>query len=119
MNKNDIWLMIIILMISSISIVSFSILKKEENKVAKIYYDKNLIKTVDLNIDQTFTVNGYNGEIYIEVKNEKIRVNEEQSPLHLCSKQGYISSSLETIVCLPNKIVIQIESNDSLDTIAR
>ena len=51
----------------------------------------------------------------IEVKNKKIRVITENSPLHLCSKQGFISKSYETIVCLPNKIVIKIENDKNLD----
>ena len=49
--------------------------------------------------------------------NKSAKVVEEKSPLHLCSKQGYISKSYETIVCLPNKIVIKLESNDDLDVI--
>ena len=42
----------------------------------------------------------------------------EDSPLHLCSKQGYISKSYESIICLPNKIVIKLENNSDIDVIA-
>ena len=48
-------------------------------------------------------------------------MDEEESPLHLCSKQGFIEESYESIVCLPNKIVIKISSKKKkdLDTILR
>ena len=52
------------------------------------------------------------------VKNKKIKVLKEDSPLHLCSKQGYISKSYESIICLPNKIVIKLENNSDIDVIA-
>ena len=62
---------------------------------------------------------GYNGEVVIFAGQGKIKIEEENSPLHLCSKQGYISASYETIVCLPNKITIKIEAIDSLDTVVK
>ena len=34
------------------------------------------------------------------------------------AKQGYISKSYESIICLPNKIVIKLENNSDIDVIA-
>lgn len=117
LNKNDILLIIVLLIIS---IICIFILNKNDkkNKVATVYYNNELIKTIDLNIDKTYEIEGYNGIVKIKVKNQKIKVLEEKSPLHLCSKSGYISKSYETIVCLPNKVVIEIEGND-LDTVVK
>ena len=47
-------------------------------------------------------------------ENGKVKVLEENSPKHLCSKQGFIENTHESIICLPNKIIIKIEDN-SLD----
>ena len=56
----------------------------------------------------------------IEVLDYKIRVVEENSPLHLCSKQGFIDKSYETIVCLPNKVVIKLVSDsEGLDGVVK
>ena len=56
-----------------------------------------------------------NGNVKIKAGNGRIKVIEETSEKHLCSKQGYIEESYETIVCLPNKIVIKITSGEKYD----
>lgn len=114
MNKND-CILIIVLIIVSICIFGLFKLKEKDGSIAKVYYENELLLTIDLTIDDIYKVKGYNGFVKIEVNNKKIRVLEEESPLHLCSKQGYISKSYETIVCLPNKIVIKIEDQMKLD----
>jgi len=112
MNKKDIILILIIILISFLLIMNKN--KKQAN-IAYVYYDNDLILQIDLSKDNTYKVNGNNGEVVIEVKENKIRVNEENSPYHLCSKQGYISKQGESIVCLPNKIIIKLPNND-IDT---
>lgn len=116
MNKHDIWLIVIILIISLLFIFIKRINYKDSN-YAYVYYENKVIKKIDLNINDIYTVNGYNGSVVIEVKDKKIRVIEEESPLHICSKQGFISDNTP-IICLPNKIVIKIENKTSeLDTV--
>lgn len=116
MNKND-WILIIAL--GLLILFSFTFLKHNDSiKYAYVYYENDLILKIDLNIDETYIVEGYNGPVKIRVENRKIKVEEENSPYNLCSKQGFISSTYESIVCLPNKITIQIQGSD-LDTIAR
>ncbi len=117
-NKFDIILIISIICISSI----FIIINKNNSKQgtnALVYYDNKLIKTIDLSVDKIYNVKGYNGNVKIIVKDNKIKVDKENSPHHLCSKQGYISKSYETIVCLPNKIVIEIDSKKDIDTVVK
>lgn len=120
MNKDDLKLVFILLIIVFISLIGFKLIDKKENKKAIVYYENKEVLTIDLNENKEYTVDGFNGKVNIVVKDGKIKVEEEESPLHLCSKQGYISSTYETIVCLPNKITIKIDSSeDSLDTIVK
>ena len=117
MNKSDIKLVLILLGISVIGIIVFKLFSKNGGS-ALVYHDGELIKTIDLSINDRYVVNGDNGDVVIVVSNGKIKVDEENSPLHLCSKQGYISNTYESIVCLPNKIVINI-SGDELDAVVK
>jgi len=104
MNKSDVYLILFLLLIS---IVLFLLFKTDKNiKYVNIYYENKLIKRVDLSVDNTYVVSGYNGEVVVEVKNNMIRVKEENSPLHICSKQGFANGSIP-IICLPNKIIIK------------
>jgi len=120
MNRNDLKLIIMLLMLVGICLIGFKIFEQKGNKKAVVYYENDIIKTIDLSKDDKYQVDGYNGKVNIVVKDGKIKVESENSPLHLCSNQGYISDSYETIVCLPNKITIKIETKDkNLDTIVK
>ncbi|MDD2490479.1 MAG: NusG domain II-containing protein, partial [Bacilli bacterium] len=113
MHKNDMILIVIILIIALIIFIVPKINSNQGNKIANVYYENKLIKTIDLssNLKQEYNIKGYNGNIVIETKDNMIRVKTENSPLHLCSKQGWVENSHEVIVCLPNRIIIKIEDN--------
>jgi hypothetical protein len=107
MNKHDIRLIIIVILLG-ISLMLFREITKKESNYAYVYYENKIIKEIDLRIDDTYNVTGYNGDIVIEVKDKKIRVKEENSPLHICSMQGWVSDNTP-IVCLPNKVIIKMK----------
>lgn len=117
MNKSDIRLVLILLIVSFFGIMICKIFSSD-GKNALVYYDGILIKTIDLSVNDRYVVNGDNGEVVIVVNDGKVKVETENSPLHLCSLQGYISNTYESIVCLPNKIVINI-SGEELDTVVK
>jgi len=121
MNKSDLKLMFIILILGFILIMGLILTEKKENKKAIVYFEDKEILVIDLEINQekTYEVDGYNGKVKIIASNGKVKVDSENSPLNLCSKQGYISKSYETIVCLPNKITIKIDASTELDTIVK
>ena len=48
----------------------------------------------------------------IEIGDERVRVIEADCPDKIDVKQGYISRIGETIVCLPNRMVIEIKGLD-------
>lgn len=120
MNKSDTFLVIIILTVTLFIFVGLKLSEKKEVNKALVYYNNDLVLTVDLSLEeQEYTVEGFNGPVTIYAGDGKIKVEDEDSPLHLCSKQGYISKSYESIVCLPNKIVIKLDNNDELDAIVK
>lgn len=119
MNKSDLKLIIILIIISVIGLISIKLIPSKESK-AQVFYNNELVLEVPLDeVYQEYKVTGYNGDITLIKENKKIKVKEEISPLHLCSKQGFISKSYETIVCLPNKVVVKIVDNEEIDTVVR
>ncbi|MCF6463685.1 hypothetical protein C3E89_09975 [Clostridium sp. Cult1] len=77
-------------------------------EIKKFIFDSNLIgKTIPVE-----TQYGYN---LIEIGKEKVRVIEADCPDQLDVKQGYISKVGEVIVCLPNRLVIEIKGVDEGD----
>ncbi len=83
---------------------------------AQITSHGKIIKTVDLRIDQEFTVDNGEGYNVITVKDGKIGVSEATCPDHYCMKRGYCNSGTE-IVCLPNRLVIHFLGEQEIDAI--
>lgn len=117
-NKFDIILIVVLICISA-TFILINKINSKKGTIALVYYDNKIIKKIDLSIDKVYNVKGYNGNVKIIVKEGKIKVDKENSPHHLCSKQGYISKSYESIICLPNKIVIEIDSKKDIDTVVK
>ena len=118
MNKKDVYLTATILAISFLGLLCVDIFKHGGSEVV-VYYKNNIILNVPISQDEIYKVNGTLGDVTIEVNNNKVRVNEETSPRHLCSNQGWISKTYETIICLPNEIIIKIEGSNSLDGVVK
>lgn len=74
-------------------------------EIKKIIFDSHIIGNT-IPIQTEF---GYN---LIEIGDEKVRIIEADCPDKIDVKQGYISRIGETIVCLPNKMVVEIKGLD-------
>ena len=63
-------------------------------------------------------INGYE---YIVIENREVKMKEADCPDQICVHHRAISKNKETIVCLPNKVVIEITSSEEseLDSIAK
>ena len=73
------------------------------------------IMTVDLQVDQTFTVEAENGGYNIvTIEKGKIAVTEADCPDQYCVKQGFCNSGAQ-IVCLPHKLVISFLGESEVD----
>ena len=95
--------------------VSNSISKKAEGKIkyaiitveGKQKYKLNMNEDIEI----VLTKDKYPsllGEMIIEIKDNKVRVKKEESPLHYCSIQGWVDSVAKPIVCLPNSVIVTI-----------
>lgn len=112
MNKKDLLLIIILF---TVAILLFFFIKQEEGKYAFVYYNNKLNLKIDLNKNNEYDVKGYNGNIHIIVKDGYLKVTDEISPYHLCQNKK-IHNLGESIICLPNKVIIKIEDSE-LDAI--
>lgn len=63
-----------------------------------------------LDEDGLFRFDGIDAEF--EVKNGKIRMTEASCPDKICEKTGFIGSSGQSIICVPNKITVAVVGSD-------
>ena len=116
MKKADKILILCIMVVSLLLCIPL-FLSQNHVSYASVYVKEKEVLKIDLSKDKTYVVNGKLGKVHIEVKNRKVRVSQEKSPHHYCSKQGYVSNSNTPIVCLPNETVVKIENQKSQDTV--
>ena len=85
-----------------------------DKEVVVSYKDREILRK-SLALNDVYTVKGTLGDVQVEVKDKRVRVEKENSPYHLCSIQGWVEDANRPIVCLPNNIVVQIEAGDVRD----
>lgn len=94
------------------------------NKGSNVQLSQNgtIIATYSLFQNQTYTVTTDDGHYNtVEIRNGEIWISDADCPDRLCIKQGHISRNRESIICLPHKLTILVESDTStgIDTVAQ
>lgn len=112
-----------ILLIAAITAVClglsiFLLLPGDDAVYAEISSGGKIVRTVNLRIDQQFTVTGETGgSNTVTVRDGRIAVTAADCPDHYCMERGFCSSGTP-IVCLPNRLVIQFQGEQSIDAAA-
>lgn len=99
-----------ILLIISLSVLLFVFLTREEGAVAEVSVDGVKVAEYPLDIDGVFYIN--NGSNVLVIENGEAYMREADCPDKFskngCVNAGRISYVGQTIVCLPNKIIVEI-----------
>ena len=98
----------IILAAGVLALVLFATHSRYGSK-AVISVDGKTVKTITLsNLSRTYELDEAKGAV-IEMKDGAICVYSSDCPDKICVNTGYISKKGEKIVCLPKKLIIEIE----------
>jgi hypothetical protein len=114
-SKYDYLLVIGIVLISVGTLFSF---KKQDSgrQEAMVYKNNILVKEIELPVIGTKYFPLDKADIEIEVQGQSVRISKVSCPLKICQHAGWISSSWQTITCVPNRVLIKIAgvSKDTL-----
>lgn len=126
MTKGDKFLILIIIVVNVLALVFINqSLFSYEEKYISIQVNGEEIKTVifdDNMIGKTIPIETEYGYNLVEIGDGEVRVIEADCPDQLDVKQGYISKVGEVIVCLPNRLVVEIKgigTETEIDGISR
>ncbi|MEI7542933.1 MAG: NusG domain II-containing protein [bacterium] len=98
------YLLAIIIVVLSVAPL-FAFVKSATNPLkAEIYVNNKLLEQINLSIDGTTNI----GNMQIEVKDKKVRVLKSDCPNQICIHAGWISQPGQSLICLPNKVVVNI-----------
>lgn len=109
MNRRDIGLVVLVLFAAAASLV-WMITQEENGSRVEIAVEGELFGVYDLSEDQTITIGNTNT---CRIENGEVWMEWADCPDQLCVHQKKISSSKETVVCLPNRVTLTIVGKTS------
>ena len=108
--KRDI---ILALMMILLGIAGYGVIRLGQKKGSQvvIYVDQKEIGRYDLDTDTTKEIQTAKGTNALVIENGMAYVTDADCPDQVCIRMGKISKTGENIVCLPHKLVIQVEGD--------
>lgn len=108
--KRDI---ILALMMILLGIAGYGVIRLGQKKGSQvvIYVDQKEIGRYDLDTDTTKEIQTAKGTNALVIENGMAYVTDADCPDQVCIHMGKISKTGENIVCLPHKLVIQVEGD--------
>jgi len=110
LKKNDRILIIAILAISVIVFLLYNVIGRKDAGFITIKVDGVTQGTYSLSEDQEIEING--GTNLLLIEDGKADMIEADCPDKLCVKQKAISKNMENIICLPNEVIVEVESSE-------
>ena len=108
-NKKDLLFIAAILLAAGLAFLFFRPQPSESLSRAEISVDGETAMELDLSEDQVLTVDGAGGGYNrIQVRDGAVSVLEASCPDKVCVHTGTVRYPGETIVCLPNRMIITV-----------
>jgi len=104
------WIVIVILCalcLSSFLIISY----QNTGEIVEIFHNDQRINQIPLHLDTELKLQGTMSELKVIIQDKKVWVQESGCPNKTCMKMGKISKSGQSIICLPNQILIAIKGD--------
>lgn len=109
LKKRDIILIVILLGVSGIILLIWQFIYSTKGNSVIIQQHDEIIGTYPLNEDRVIPIEYKNNVTnQLVIKDGVCYMEKAECPDHLCIKQGRINKQGQTIVCLPNRIIVTV-----------
>lgn len=105
MKKKDLILIAAIFVIAGIFFGVHAIQGKTEHASVEIHVDGELYGTYELSKNQIINIQDTNT---LEIRDGEAKMKKADCPDQICVNQKAISKAGESIICLPNKVVVSV-----------
>lgn len=120
--RNDIILISVIIIISVALLLVWKLVylkgqNPDSDACVRVTVDGKVYGTYPLSKDDTIEIKNVDGDVTntLVIKDGVADVTAADCPDHLCVKQKAISKEGESIICLPNKVVVTVKSDTKSD----
>ncbi|MBE5961125.1 MAG: NusG domain II-containing protein [Lachnospiraceae bacterium] len=120
MKKKDILLILVVLAVGVFTIASFRAFQEEGGQVVVTVAGEEYA-TLPLNKDARLEIEGKYGTNILAIKDGTAKMEEAGCPDQICVYHKAIQYNGDTIICLPNQIIIQVVDGEDqkLDSVAQ
>ena len=122
LKKRDVILIIALLLVGIITLVIWHFIYSTNGNMVKVEQRGNVIGTFSLDEDTEIPILYRKERVnLLIIEDGYCHMEEAECPDHLCIKQGKINKVGQTIVCMPNQVVVTVVGDDdsSLDSVAK
>ncbi len=114
--RNDVLFLGIVVLLALAVFVFGRFFMGETGSRVTVTIDGKVYGTYPLDEPQTIPIK-QQGKVtnVLQIKDHKAKMKEADCPDQLCVHQSAISKSKQTIVCLPNKVVAEVQSTQTAD----
>ncbi len=118
--RTDIIITAVLLSLAFIAYIIFALYSGKGDKII-VYVDDKIIGEYDLSIDKQYDIETKYGNNKLNIKDGKVSVVEASCDNRICILHNPIGKSGESIICIPNHLVIKIEASgrQEVDDIAK
>lgn len=119
-HKTDVIIILFLLSVAAIiMLINYKTAKK--GNIVTVYSDKKNIATYDINKNDEYTITTEYGTNTIKINNGKVSVISASCSNQVCVNHLPIKTSDESIICLPNHLVVKIDNDkkSEVDDIAK
>ena len=109
MRKNDWILLGSVLAVATVFLIFQAVIPEKKEKIVEITVDGVLFGMYDLSEEQTIDIEGTN---FLTIQDGKAQMSKADCPDKICVRHKAISKDGESIICLPNKVVVSIRGGE-------
>ena len=119
--KRDIMLIATLIIVCAAVFLIINFVVKKDGITAVVKVDGNIVYMLPLDKNASVIVEGYQGgSNTVVIENGTVYMKDADCPDKLCEKTGKISKNGETIVCLPHRVVVEIQGGEgNVDSLVR
>lgn len=108
LKKKDWILILIVICVAAFAYLSHQLLRDTGAGNVIVKVNGEITGIYDLSEDQEISI--HDGSNILAIRNGKADMKKADCPDQLCVHQKAISASGENIICLPNKVVVEVKS---------
>ncbi len=122
--KNDLILLVVLLAVAALGFYFFYFRSRPQGGQVQITIDGTVYGTYSLGKEQEIQIPDASGATtnVLLIKDGMAKMIEANCPDKLCEYQNAISKSGESIICLPNKVVVTVtgkQEDDAIDVFSK